>query len=190
MKATVQIRDQLFTVDEERVHAFELDPCGTNGGRWGKEMYNGVHLGQGNCTAPNFCTCLCRARYNADECSDSGLLCDVPWIDPLNRPLPAGYVYGSKICFSGFEGIKEATSGKFKSCHLQIYTPDFFENYSVSFITILTMGALFAICLSYYLRQRRKRNVILQKAEKLRQKRMEAEEESLMKPQKGILSYD
>lgn len=61
--ATQEIRAQLFTTDEAKIRAFEVDPCGMDGGRWGKELVNGVMLGQGNCTAPGLCTCLCRQWY-------------------------------------------------------------------------------------------------------------------------------
>uniref|UniRef100_K3X6C8 EGF-like domain-containing protein n=1 Tax=Globisporangium ultimum (strain ATCC 200006 / CBS 805.95 / DAOM BR144) TaxID=431595 RepID=K3X6C8_GLOUD len=53
-------RAQLFTVDDAKVLTFQADPCGNGGGRWGKEWYNGALVGQGNCTRPSLCTCLCR----------------------------------------------------------------------------------------------------------------------------------
>lgn len=173
--ATDEIREQLFTLDEAKVHAFELDPCGTNGGRWGKEVINGVEMGQGNCTLPNLCTCLCRVRHDYHACMATGEFCDRPWIDPLDRDLPSGYVFGTKSCYDGFQGIEDE-QGRFMSCHLQIYVPSFFEEYSVSFVTILSTGCFFAMVIWHYIRRRRKRKFLLEKAYRL--KKMEEQEEA------------
>ncbi|KAG6974675.1 hypothetical protein JG687_00000249 [Phytophthora cactorum] len=58
-KAVVaSVRSTLFTVDELKVETFRTDPCGTKGGRWGKEIVNGAMVGQGIEDANgNFQTC-------------------------------------------------------------------------------------------------------------------------------------
>ncbi|POM61979.1 hypothetical protein PHPALM_28923, partial [Phytophthora palmivora] len=78
---TKSVRKTLFTVDELKVDSFRNDPCGTGGGRWGKEIVNGALVGQGNCTLPMKCTCLCRKRYDKNVCEATGELCDKPWHD-------------------------------------------------------------------------------------------------------------
>lgn len=56
----------LNTVDQTKLYAFEIDPCGMEA-LWakgaysvGKENIQGTLYGRGNCTGPNQCTCLCK----------------------------------------------------------------------------------------------------------------------------------
>ena len=109
--ATFDIETDLNTVDPARVQAFELDPCMENSLR----MFNGAEVGQGNCSAPNTCTCLCTDRSWLDE--DNHFV-ELPWVDPLDRELLPGFAFGESDCVAGFMGIKN-DDGSYRSCHLR-----------------------------------------------------------------------
>ncbi|OQS07103.1 hypothetical protein THRCLA_00879 [Thraustotheca clavata] len=151
--ATRAIRAQLFTLDEEKVYAFENDPCGMNGGRWGQEIYNGALMGQGNCTLPQLCTCLCKERYDYKVCKETGEFCLKPWSDPFGRSLSPGYTFGTKHCAVGFQGLQDSL-GRFQSCHLHIKVPNTWERYTGSFITLITLAVLFGWGILYCFRKR------------------------------------
>ncbi|DAZ94106.1 TPA: hypothetical protein N0F65_007940 [Lagenidium giganteum] len=170
LQATPVIRSQLFTVDEDKVTAFEQDPCGTNGGRWGNETINGASIGQGNCTLPSKCTCLCRLKYDKDLCDKTGEFCEKPWKDPFHRSIPPGYVYGTKDCVDGFQGVEDA-QGNFMSCHLQIYVPTTFRRYSVSLVALLSVFSVFFLVTWSYVRKRVRRRLLLAKAERRRSRK-------------------
>ncbi|KAF0687658.1 Aste57867_20642 [Aphanomyces stellatus] len=167
---TPELRTQLFTVDETKVLAFENDPCGTNGGRWGKEMINGALVGQGNCTMPQLCTCLCRARYDYDVCKKTGQFCLKPWSDMFSRVIPVGYLYGTKRCTSGFQGLEDAR-GRFQSCHLQIYEPTTWERYTSSFVALITIFSILFVVAFYCIRKRSMAHMRRLKAERRRSRR-------------------
>ncbi|ETW08218.1 hypothetical protein, variant 1 [Aphanomyces invadans] len=177
VKVTPEIRAQLFTVDENKVVAFENDPCGTQGGRWGKEVYNGAEMGQGNCTLPYLCTCLCRVRYDVDECKKTGEFCLKPWSDVFGRAIPAGFIFGTKHCSSGFQGLED-NQGRFQSCHLQIYEPTEFQRYTASFVAFMTIACILFMVSFYCIRRNIKRRKLLLKAERRRSRR-ESEENPL-----------
>jgi hypothetical protein len=147
--ATIQSRLDLNTVDEDRVHEFEMDPCGMNGGRWGMVDWKGLSVGQGNCTMPNTCTCLCKVPFMGERCEKYETQCLRAWKDPLDRSIPPGFTFGgltrgSKFrtdeCYSGFEGNVNMGQ-QFTSCHLQIYVPTWWERDSI--ILIAVSGVLF-----------------------------------------------
>lgn len=176
------VRYQLNTYDESKVHAFELDPCGTAGIQFGTEIINNMEMGHGNCTLPGLCTCLCRQRFDYDRCQETGELCERAWHDPLQRSLPPGYIYGTKNCFDGFQGM-EHEDGRMKSCHLQIYVPAFYERYTASFLTIFIIGTLTTVIswrMSHLNRRRRQimasayQNKKFEQEDKLLQEEMEA----------------
>ncbi|ETV80587.1 hypothetical protein, variant [Aphanomyces astaci] len=174
VKVTPEIRAQLFTVDETKVLAFENDPCGTQGGRWGKEVVNGAEMGQGNCTLPYLCTCLCRVRYDYAECKKSGEFCLKPWYDVFGRAIPPGYIFGTKHCSSGFQGLEDS-KGRFQSCHLQIYEPTGFQRYTASFVAFMTIACILFMVSFYCIRRNLKRRNLRLKAERRRSRR-ESEE--------------
>ncbi|RHY10111.1 hypothetical protein DYB36_002112 [Aphanomyces astaci] len=177
VKVTPEIRAQLFTVDETKVLAFENDPCGTQGGRWGKEVVNGAEMGQGNCTLPYLCTCLCRVRYDYAECKKSGEFCLKPWYDVFGRAIPPGYIFGTKHCSSGFQGLEDS-KGRFQSCHLQIYEPTGFQRYTASFVAFMTIACILFMVSFYCIRRNLKRRNLRLKAERRRSRR-ESEENPL-----------
>merc|ERR1712167_228462 len=57
-------------------------------------MGKGLQMGQGNCTMPDVCTCLCKDYYHPDKCRKYGIHCRKAWKDPLGRSLPIGYTFG------------------------------------------------------------------------------------------------
>uniref|UniRef100_A0A7S2SRM0 EGF-like domain-containing protein n=1 Tax=Rhizochromulina marina TaxID=1034831 RepID=A0A7S2SRM0_9STRA len=105
-------RVQLNTIDEERVHAFEVNPCGedrpgeltpgyeiirNDDGEevWAQPIAQ-ARAPRGECVLPNECTCLCHESYNPHIChanggdSSSGTSyftyegeCQGSWQDPL-----------------------------------------------------------------------------------------------------------
>ncbi|KAL4144300.1 hypothetical protein PRNP1_013437 [Phytophthora ramorum] len=180
------VRRTIFTVDELKVEAFRKDPCGTGGGRWGKELINGAKVGQGNCTLPMKCTCLCRKRYDKNLCAATGELCDQPWQDPFHRSIPAGYVYGTRDCADGFQGIEDA-DGNFQSCHLQIYVPSIWRRYTVSVVAVLSVLGAIALTAWHYIRKKVRRALLLAKAERRRSRKNS--EENIMKPKLGAFTH-
>ncbi|OQS01020.1 hypothetical protein ACHHYP_01946 [Achlya hypogyna] len=167
---TPAIRAQLFTMDESKVYAFEADPCGMDGGRWGKQVYNGALMGQGNCTLPQLCTCLCKERYDYATCKKTGQLCVKAWSDPFGRAIPAGYLFGTRRCASGYQGLED-NNGHFMSCHLQIYEPNTWERYTGSFVTVITFAVIFGWSVFYCFRKRVKQFQLKLKAERRKSRR-------------------
>ncbi|ETN04431.1 hypothetical protein PPTG_15095 [Phytophthora nicotianae INRA-310] len=186
-KAVVaSVRSTLFTVDELKVETFRTDPCGTKGGRWGKEIVNDALVGQGNCTLPMKCTCLCRKRYDKKLCDSIGEFCEKPWQDPFHRSIPPGFVYGTRDCVDGFQGIEDE-DGNFQSCHLQIYVPTTWRRYTVSFVAILSVLGLIILVAWYYIRKRVRRALLLAKAERRRSRKNS--EENMNKPKLGAFTH-
>ncbi|GAB9469746.1 hypothetical protein Gpo141_00007014 [Globisporangium polare] len=183
---TSTLREQLFTVDDQKVLAFQADPCGTNGGRWGKEVINGALIGQGNCTLPALCTCLCRQKYDKQLCANTGEFCEKPWKDPFHRSIPPGFVYGTRDCVDGFQGIEDE-KGRFQSCHLQIYVPSTFRRYTVSIVAILSVLSAFFLIGWSVLRQRLRRRMLLAKAERRRSRKNS--EENPTKAKSGAFAH-
>ncbi|KAF4033201.1 LCCL domain-containing protein [Phytophthora infestans] len=186
-KAVVaSVRSTLFTVDELKVETFRTDPCGTTGGRWGKETVNGAVVGQGNCTLPMKCTCLCRQRYDKKLCDSIGDFCEKPWQDPFHRSIPPGFVYGTRDCVDGFQGIED-DDGNFQSCHLQIYVPTTWRRYTVSFVAIISVLGMIVLVAWYYIRKRVRRALLLAKAERRRSRKNS--EENINKPKLGAFAH-
>jgi len=189
--ANERTRIDLYTVDEDRIHQFEMDPCGEDGGRWGKELVWGLVLGQGNCTLPNVCTCLCKDYYHKNKCKKYGSHCKKSWRDPLGRSIPSGYTFGgfvrnymtyesdaipagegesSRACADGYEGNVDSNL-RFTSCHLKIYVPEWWERDSI--ILIAVSGVLFFLGSVGYvvLRRKLKQRFLLAKAERRRSRK-------------------
>lgn len=167
---TDTIQDELVTVDARKMTDFINDPCGTNGGRWGKTMFNGALVGQGNCTLPSKCTCLCRKRFDKAACKSTGENCEKPWRDPFHRTLPPGFIYGTKDCADGFQGMED-TQGHFSSCHLRIFVPSFFLRYTVVFVGVVAVSCVCAIVLWYYLNKKIRRRELAIKAKRRKSRR-------------------
>jgi hypothetical protein len=156
---------ELGTIDTAKVLNFELDPCQSKVETFTKDdsymaKWGDFYIGQGNCTRPDECTCLCKEE---DPTWD-------PWLDPLNREVPAGSVLGTKLCAVGFEGNKNDES-RFVSCHLEIYVPTFAEEYSIELIVIfvfLIIGGVFGY---FYVRKKLKQRYLLAKAERRRSRK-------------------
>eukprot|EP00924_Labyrinthula_sp_SR-Ha-C_P014134 snap_masked-scaffold_77-processed-gene-0.38-mRNA-1 protein AED:0.12 eAED:0.12 QI:0/-1/0/1/-1/1/1/0/1936 len=146
---------ELNSYDPILLAEYELNPCGEN--RFSKEGFGG----RGNCTAPNTCTCWCSRRARLKE---NGEYDELPWTDPLGRELPIGFVHGTGSCIVGYEGIIDPETNMFRSCHLQIYEPTWFERYAKTLL-IVTGIILFCAVWGYIEAQRaKKQEVLLQKA--------------------------
>lgn len=186
MAIVTSVRSTLFTVDERKVENFRTDPCGTKGGRWGQELFNGAMVGQGNCTLPMKCTCLCRKRYDKKTCESTGELCDKPWQDRFHRPIPPGFVYGTRDCADGFQGLEDE-NGDFLSCHLQIYVPTMWRQYTVSAVAILSVLAVIILVAWFYIRKKVRRALRLAKAERRRSRKNS--EENILNPKQGAFTH-
>jgi hypothetical protein len=189
--ASSKTRVELFTVDEDRVHEYEMDPCGEKGGRWGMETYKGLTMGSGNCTMPNVCTCLCKDYYHPDKCRKYGAHCKKAWKDPLGRSLPVGFIFGgtsrafakyesdvivsafdesSRNCPDGYEGNVDSNL-RFTSCHLKIYVPEWWERDSIILIAVSSVLLFLGISGYLVLRRKLKQRYLLAKAERRRSRR-------------------
>ena len=143
---------------------FETDPCGTSY----TEVENEIEYSRGNCTAPNTCTCWCRAsgtepsrdfweRDGLSQEDESGKPDPPPWNDELGLAyMPSGTVEGSYACTSGFEGIPTPDGKGFLTCHFTIKEPTWMEYYSV---TLVVVGSIFCFCscVAYFFVRRRLR---------------------------------
>jgi hypothetical protein len=142
------------TVDPYKIQVFEMDPCGTASTvdfqPPGAPMV--MQKTRGNCTAPTHCTCLCNEIAQLDE---NGEFINGPWQDPLGRPLPLGYTFGSLDCVDGYEGIKDE-SGSFISCHLKIKVPTYFEDNSQNIIIGSSVAGVVLCAIYFFVRRRLK----------------------------------
>jgi len=137
---------ELRTVDQARVSEFEADPC-RNGLAIG-EM--GMVKALGNCSRPNVCTCLCWRRVVRDK---NGKAVEEPWRSPINRPPPAGFVYGRFDCIEGYEGALN-DDGTFASCHLRIYRPTWWELNSLIVLSLIAALLIVLLIIAAVLRYR------------------------------------
>merc|ERR1712100_328863 len=200
-------RKELFTVDEGRVHAFEMDPCGSKGGRWGMDSWEGLSVGQGNCTMPDVCTCLCKQYYSKERCRKYGTHCLRAWVDPLSRSIPWGFTFGgekraekcdrtgkcnlgdgdARDCYDGYEGNVDDQS-RFTSCHLAIYVPAWWERDSVILIAVAAVQALFGSVGYFILKKKLKQRYLLAKAER-RRSRKSSSEDNISKASGGAFGH-
>jgi len=137
-EVTPLIRNQLMTVDIEKLKAFELDPCGEGNN-------------QGTCARPNQCTCHCEAGYNPRLCRSIGgkKYCTKPFLDPLYRlrdVLARNEVFGTRSCSSGYEGYVDERTDAFRSCHLVIYEPSFIVKNTVLLLFLAIIVVLLLCC--------------------------------------------
>lgn len=167
------------TVDPAKIVAFENDPCEMRK----TQVLNGQVKSQGNCTAPDVCTCLCMQRTWYDK---NGQLVQAPWVDSLRRPLLPGYMFGTSDCLDGFQGNVDL-EGRFTSCHLRIYVPTTLERYSVTFIALAIVFGFFGGILWFFVRRRLRQKFLLAKAERRRSRRSS---EEASKEQQGATQYD
>ena len=168
-------RTQLGTVFEDKVTAFEKDPCGVVA-IYGMNGWRGTKYKRGNCTQPNQCTCLCKIPYNQKICRKTGNLCNGPWQDDLVyvRDLlmkrGAEYTFGSTDCYYGFEGNVDELD-RFTTCHQTIYAPTSTERDSLLFIILFSCLGFIAIVSYRYVSARVKRRFLLAKIERRRSRR-------------------
>jgi len=123
-------RWQLNTMDEEKIHAFESDPCGMNGPAGNEELL-GVEgsdaavfvdlAGRGECVLPNECMCGCRHYFNPNRCHNRGGepnvgttpwefegWCEGAWQDDLigsRNVLEIFEKFGTRDCYDGYVSI-------------------------------------------------------------------------------------
>ena len=175
-------RKQLGTVFEEKIIAFESDPCGVES-IYGISGWKGRKYTRGNCTLPNQCTCLCKDKFNVKACHKAGVQCDGPWQDPLYqiRNVLGGrgvsYTFGTTPCSSGYEGNVDYMD-RFTTCHLNIYVPSDIERASITYIIIIAVTGFFAAVIYGFIRRRLARQYLLAQIERRRSKR--SSEESLL----------
>ena len=133
-----------MTFDENKVDAFEKSPCGLVGiwplrpvpdeFRGAPGEPGGYYASRGNCTAPNECTCWCKAKYIENICLRKGGVglfgpwtahreCRGPFQDLLGKGpafsvmdmvnyrnlLDPDEMFGTRSCRRGFEGTVNET---------------------------------------------------------------------------------
>lgn len=180
-------RTQLATVFEDKVIAFESDPCGVEA-IYGRRGWKGRKYARGNCTEPNQCTCLCKIPYHEKMCKKTGRRCNGPWQDPLVqlRDLLHGrgeeYTFGSTDCRYGYEGNVDELE-RFTTCHQTIYFPTATEHASVALIVSFSVCGFIALVLYRYASVRLRRRFLLAKIERRRSKRSSAD--SLLSGDRG-----
>eukprot|EP00598_Pedospumella_elongata_P012679 CAMPEP_0185006192 /NCGR_PEP_ID=MMETSP1098-20130426/83933_1 /TAXON_ID=89044 /ORGANISM="Spumella elongata, Strain CCAP 955/1" /LENGTH=2045 /DNA_ID=CAMNT_0027534327 /DNA_START=353 /DNA_END=6490 /DNA_ORIENTATION=+ len=168
-------RIQLGTVFEDKVIAFESDPCGVTA-IYGKRGWKGTKYNRGNCTQPDQCTCLCKVPYNRKSCHKTGKLCDGPWQDNMvtQRNLPGArgpeYTFGTRSCQYGYEGNVDELD-RFTTCHQTIYVPSATERDSLVLIIVLSVLGFLGIILYDTASRRLKRRFLLAKIERRRTRR-------------------
>jgi hypothetical protein len=154
------IRWQLNTVDEEKIHTFEADPCAAVTASGYEEVSGFAGTGftaemsmspRGECVLPNECLCLCKHRYNPNKChrlggeGSSGTtpfefegVCEGAWQDDLyasRNVLEIFEIFGTRDCWEGYEGI-ENEMDRFTTCHLTIVVPTQLEYISLTLIIL------------------------------------------------------
>ena len=140
---------ELHALRRATVASFEVDPC----------RASTSPAPHGVCAAPGTCNCACVPGE--------------PWRDPLHRQLPAGVVYGSGGCVSGWEG-RNRGDGTFASCHLQIFVPSWVERNTVTLIIASSCSAAALALLALVLYRRVRARHQWHKAARRRARRIEA----------------
>ena len=159
--ADAEMVEDLQTIDPQRVLDFELDPCRTNvqddaPREWGK-----FKIGQGNCTKPNYCTCLC---FESEPRH-------VPWQDDLERPLAPGFEFGPEgTCEDGFMGMIDEKEN-FYTCHLKIKVPTDFERNTINYIVAVSIVGTIALIVMWRVKKYLRRRYLLKKAERRRSRK-------------------
>lgn len=172
-------RLQLGTVYEEKVIAFESDPCGLQA-IYGRRGWRGTKYTRGNCTKPNECTCLCKVPYRRKACQKDKKLCYGPWQDPMvalrNVLYTRGleFTFGTTDCAYGYEGNVNELD-RFTTCHQTIYYPSLLERSSLILVIVCSvLGLLLCICY-YKVRQRLRRRYLLMKIDRRKKQNEEIE---------------
>merc|ERR1711907_364032 len=163
---------ELATVDAAKVQQYELDPCFSEG----LFHWNGVYIGQGNCTKPNVCTCFCNKIGS-------------PWSDPLQgiffKP-PKGTIYGTDVCQDGFEGARNFEE-EFTSCHLRIMVPDVWQENAVHILWVsITFGTVFTVAFTVIYRRIRRR---MELAKKERRRSRKSSETNPLQPKESAFGH-
>ena len=174
--ATLVIRKQLMTADENKIRMFEKDPCGMKGVDT-RLIPESMRESRGKCTLPNECTCLCRESYNAPLCRFlGGKHCTTPFQDTLRKyrnVLAPNEIFGTRSCSAGYEGAVD-DKDKFKSCHLTIYEPrTYFVRNSISIVCWGSIVSLALIWNGLRVKRRRHTSYMSSKFAKRRSRREE-----------------
>lgn len=165
-------REELSTVDEEKIHLFEMDPCGLEA-IYEPELIDGGYYTRGNCTKPNRCTCLCKITYDFDDCAETGSNCDGPFQDSMVRSrnlLLPGFMFGTRSCYDGYEGLLDEMDS-YASCHLTIYVGTWMDENTVPLVSSISVIAFVGTFAFFYLKRRVKRQYLLAKIERRRSRR-------------------
>jgi len=169
-------RWQLNTVDEEKIHIFESDPCAAFSPS-GYELVDFEEAGtvemsiapRGECILPNECLCLCRRRYNPNKCHLKGGqgargttpfayegYCEGAWQDDLigsRNVLEIFEKFGERDCYEGYEGNMNEMD-RFHTCHLTILVPTTLEYISQLLIILSIALAVLGLAMYMYIRKR------------------------------------
>jgi len=184
------IRKQLATIDEEKVHTFETDPCSLSD-IYKPTVVEGGEYYSGNCTLPNMCTCHCFAAYSPDMCTVmENDACDAPWQDldlyMVRNVLAPNEMFGSRDCSRGYEGIVD-TKNRYMSCHMTIVEGSWVNKNTFDLLLWISLGSMFLTGAWIYLRRRYKRKLVLSKIERRKSRR--SSEESVTGADNSAFTY-
>jgi len=143
IRADDQIIEELQTSSAEKIRKFELDPCMHSS----TFMHDGYKTFQGNCSAPNTCSCFCAREVTEGETT---------YHHSFGKMPPFGFTESTGSCIEGFEGLKDPVTGAFRTCHLRIYIPMWYEQYAKTLIVAAGFVLVFT-CLAYVQIKRRMR---------------------------------
>merc|ERR1711988_1546546 len=158
--ADALLREQLNTVDEERINLVENNPC--NSEDWfGTEILEELdyRFSRGNCTEPNLCACFCKVPFDQRKCDLRGKNCEGAWQDPLvgiRALLDYDEQFGSRSCASGYEGKVDSVD-RFTSCHMKIFEPSSFQRATLDIMVSFSIIGLICAVGYYYYRRRLKK---------------------------------
>jgi hypothetical protein len=195
-------RRQLDTFDEDKIDAFEKNPCSLIGIHelqpvpiaYPGEGPGGYNAGRGNCSSPNECACWCKASYSEEICVHKRLEgsehreCRGPYQDLLgysalrmfdlvnyrNLLLPT-QIFGTRACRRGYEGTVNQTYDRYMTCHLQIFIPNSFEAWSLTWLIITSIVTIVIIITYCYIRRKMKKKYLQAKIERRRSRRSSEE---------------
>lgn len=185
------MRTQLPTIFEDKIIAFESDPCA------GSAIYRNTRyldraFKRGNCSQPNTCTCLCLSRYDYTRCDKKQERCEGAWQDPMwNMRNLLGvkgphWAFGVTDCYNGYQGNMDRMD-KFVTCHQNIYVPTETERNSIALIVSLSIVGFFGSIFWFFMRRRLQKRYLLAKIERRRSRR--SSEESLLQAGKGAFGH-
>ena len=113
---------------------------------------------------------MCKKSYNKYLCEqEGGDYCKTPFQDPLvNRRnvLKPNEIFGTRDCWSGYEGIVAEDNDFYRSCHLTIFEPDYMIRHTIGLAFWGCILILIGISLFIYTRWNLQKRELREKIER------------------------